>query len=214
VYTPKYFEMNDPAELTAFMQHNNFAALVTSHEGEITATHLPFMLDASRGEHGTLIAHLARPNPQWQTFADGREALVIFTGPHAYVSPSWYEKPTVNVPTWNYTAVHAYGVPRMVEDPEAIYAMLDQLVHAHEDSYEKPWPMQSAEEHVRRLIGGIVGFEMTITRVEGKHKLSQNRSEADQYHVVEHLSQSHDSLAVGTAALMRERQAENQHLNS
>ena len=206
MYTPKYFEMNDPAELTAFMQHYNFAALVTSHEGELTATHLPFMLDSSRGEHGTLIAHLARPNPQWKNFAGGQEALVIFTGPHAYVSPSWYEKPTTNVPTWNYTAVHADGVPRVVEDPEAIYAMLDQLVQAHEGSYEQPWPMQSAEEHVRRLIGGVVGFEMTIARVEGKYKLSQNRSEADQYHVVEHLSQSSDALAVDTAALMRERQ--------
>jgi len=209
MYVPKHFEMNDPAELTAFMEHHNFAALITSHEGDITATHLPFMLDSTRGEHGTLIAHLAKTNPQWQTFADGQEALVIFTGPHAYVSPSWYEKPTVNVPTWNYTAVHAYGVPRVVEDPEAIYAMLDQLVHTHEDSYDKPWPMQSAEEHVRRLIGGVVGFEMTISRVEGKYKLSQNRSEADQYHVVEHLSQSSDPLGVDTAALMRERQAEN-----
>ncbi len=208
MYTPKQFEMNDPAELSAFMQHYNFAALVTSHEGNLTATHLPFMVDTSRGEHGTLIAHLARPNPQWKTFEHGKEALVIFTGPHAYVSPSWYEKPQSNVPTWNYTAVHAYGVPRVVEDSELIYVMLDQLVKAHEAGYEQPWPMQSAEEHVRRLIGGIVGFEMTITRIEGKYKLSQNRSEADQYHVVEHLSQSSDTLSVDTAKLMRERQAE------
>lgn len=207
MYTPKQFEMNDPAELTAFMAHNNFAALVTSHEGSITATHLPFMLDASRGEHGTLIAHLARTNPQWQSFNE-QEALVIFTGPHAYVSPSWYEKPQVNVPTWNYTAVHAYGVPRIVEDPQAIYAMLDQLVTAHESSYEHPWPMQSADEHVHRLMGGVVGFEMEITRVEGKYKLSQNRSETDQYHVMEHLSQSSDSLASGTAKLMQRMKAE------
>ena len=183
MYTPKQFEMNDPAELTAFMQHYNFAALVTSDAGGITATHLPFMLDATRGEHGTLIAHLARTNTQWESFASGQEALVIFTGPHAYVSPSWYEKPTVNVPTWNYTAVHAYGIPRVVEDHQAIYAMLDQLVLAHEGMYPQPWPMQSAEEHVRRLIGGIVGFEMMITRVEGKAKLSQNRSLTDQTNV-------------------------------
>ena len=208
MYVPKHFEMNDPAELTAFMEHYNFAALVTSHEGNITATHLPFMLDSSRGEHGTLIAHLAKPNLQWQTFAEGQEALVIFTGPHAYVSPSWYEKPQTNVPTWNYTAVHAYGVPRVVEDPEAIYAMLDRLVKTHEGGYEQPWSVQSAEEHVRRLIGGVVGFEMTINRIEGKAKLSQNRSEADQYHVVEHLAQSSDPLSVDTADLMRDYQAE------
>ncbi len=205
MYIPKQFEMNDPAEVTAFMQHYNFAALVTSHAGSLTATHLPFMVDATRGEHGTLIAHLARTNTQWESFASGQEALVIFTGPHAYVSPSWYEKPTVNVPTWNYTAVHAYGVPRVVEDHQAIYAMLAQLVQAHESSYEHPWPMQSAEEHVHRLIGGVVGFEMTITRVEGKYKLSQNRSEADQHHVMEHLAQSSDTSAASTAALMRDR---------
>ncbi len=205
MYTPKQFEMNDPAELSAFMQHYNFAALVTNHENNLTATHLPFMVDSTRGEHGTLIAHLARPNPQWKSFANGKEALVIFTGPHAYVSPSWYEKPTLNVPTWNYTAVHAYGVPRVVEDPEEIYAMLDQLVVAHESGYKQPWPMQSAEEHVRRLIGGIVGFEMMITRVEGKAKLSQNRSEVDRYHVEQQLSQSADTLVAGTAGLMQVR---------
>jgi len=205
VYTPRQFEVNDPAELTAFMQQHNFAALVTSHNGEMTATHLPFMVDETRGTYGTLIAHLAKPNPQWQTFAEGKEALAIFTGPHAYVSASWYEKPTVNVPTWNYTAVHAYGVPRVVHDPEAIYAMLDQLVRAHESSNDKPWTVESAEEHVRRQMGGIVGFEMEITRIEGKYKLSQNRSEVDQAHVFEHLSQSSDALSVDTANLMRER---------
>lgn len=205
MYTPKQFEMNDPAELTAFMQHYNFAALVTHDESGLTATHLPFMIDSTRGEHGTLIAHLARPNPQWKSFANGQEALVMFTGPHAYVSPRWYEKPTINVPTWNYTAVHAYGVPRVVEDPEEIYAMLDQLVLTHEGGYEQPWPMQSAEEHVRRLIGGIVGFEMMITRVEGKAKLSQNRSEADRYHVEQKLAQSADTLVSSTAALMQMR---------
>ncbi|MCA0455224.1 MAG: FMN-binding negative transcriptional regulator [Chloroflexi bacterium] len=203
MYTPKQFEMNDPAELTAFMQQYNFAALVTNTADGLTATHLPFMLDSTRGQHGTLIAHLAKPNLQWKHFANGQEALVIFTGPHAYVSPNWYEKPQTNVPTWNYTAVHAYGIPRVMEDPQEIYAMLDQLVVAHEVVYEKPWVMQSAEEHVRRLIGGIVGFEMTITRVEGKAKLSQNRSEADRYHVEQQLAQSHDSLASGTAALMQ-----------
>ena len=128
MYTPKHFEMNDPAELTAFMQHYNFAALVTSHEGNITASHLPFMLDASRGEHGTLIAHLAHTNPQWQTFASGQEALVIFTGPHAYVSPSWYEKPTTNVPTWNYTAVHAYGVDRERVEERVVLVEIERVV--------------------------------------------------------------------------------------
>lgn len=210
MYTPTHFEMNDPAELTAFMQHNNFAALVTHHQGIITATHLPFMLDQSRGDHGTLIAHLARTNDQWRTFATQQEALIIFTGPHAYVSPSWYEKPTVNVPTWNYTAVHAYGLPRVVEDEAAIYAMLDQLVQAHENHYPQPWQMVSADEHVRRLMGGVVGFEMPITRLEGKAKLSQNRSEADRYHVEQHLAQSADSLSRRTAAMMQARREDSQ----
>lgn len=207
MYTPKHFAVDDPAELSAFIQHYNFAAFITSHEGQLCATHLPFMLDTQRGEHGTLIAHMARANPQWQTFAAGQEALAIFTGPHAYVSPSWYEAAPTNIPTWNYTAVHTYGVPAVIDDEEAVYDILTQLVQEHEARFEHPWSMQSSDEYVRRRISAIVAFEIPITRLEGKYKLSQNRTQADQYSVAAHLFASNDPQAAATAEMMRQQPA-------
>jgi transcriptional regulator len=203
MYTPKQFAVDDLAELSAFMQHYNFAVLVTALEGQLMATHLPFMLDTERGEHGTLIAHMARANPQWQAFNREQEVLVIFSGPHAYVSPSWYEAAPTNVPTWNYTAVHAYGVPTIIDDHEAVYAMLGQLVHEHEAHFQHPWSMQSSEDSIRNLISAIVAFEIPITRLEGKYKLSQNRPTADQFSVAAHLFAGDDTLAAKTAEMMR-----------
>jgi transcriptional regulator len=204
MYTPKHFAVDDPAELKAFMQHYNFAALVTFDDGQLTATHMPFMLDTERGEHGTLIAHMARANTQWQSFASAREVLVIFTGPHAYISPSWYEAKPTNVPTWNYTAVHAYGVPHIVEDHDAVYAMLDRLVREHEASFQPSWPMDSSSDYVDRLINAIVAFELPITRIDGKYKLSQNRNPSDHESVIAHLSTSAVPLASETAEMMRQ----------
>ena len=204
MYTPKHFAIDDPAEISAFMQHYNFAALVTVQDGQLTATHLPFMLDSERGAHGTLIAHMARANPQWQAFNSGQEVLVIFAGPHAYVSPSWYEEVPTNVPTWNYTAVHAYGVPTIIDDDEAVYAILAQLVQEHEARFQHPWSMQSSDDYVRRRISAIVAFEIPVMRLEGKYKLSQNRSAADQFSVAAHLFASNDPLAAATAEMMRD----------
>lgn len=203
MYTPRHFAVDDPAELSAFMQHYNFAVLVTALEGQLMATHLPFRLDSERGEHGTLIAHMARANPQWQAFTSEQEVLVIFSGPHAYVSPSWYEAAPTNVPTWNYAAVHAYGVPTIIVDHEAVYAMLGQLVHEHEAHFRHPWSMQSSEDSVHKLISAIVAFEIPITRLEGKYKLSQNRTPADQASVAAHLFASDDTLAAKTAEMIR-----------
>src|SRR5215813_12221966 len=113
MYIPRQFREDDPAVLQEFMGQNSFAVLVTHAGDHLHASHLPFMVDLSRGDHGTLLAHMARANDQWHDFADsaGREALVIFQGPHAYITPSWYESAPTNVPTWNLTAVHAYGRP-------------------------------------------------------------------------------------------------------
>lgn len=205
MYTPRHFAVDDPTELKAFMQHYNFAALVSTHENELTATHLPFILDMERGEYGTLIAHLARANPQWQSFTSNQEVLVMFTGPHAYVSPSWYEAAPTNVPTWNYTAVHAYGVPTIIDDHDAVYAILSQLVTEHEAHFQHPWSMQSSDEYVKRAINAIVAFEIPITRVEGKYKLSQNRTPADHYSVAAHLFASDDPLSEQTAEMMRQQ---------
>ena len=205
MYIPPSFKEADQSVLHAFMEQNSFAALVTSDGNQLVATHLPFYLDKSRGEHGTLVAHMARANQQWKTFDGKQEALIIFQGPHAYITPSWYEQTPNNVPTWNMTVVHAYGVPRIIEDHDELYAMLSRLVHDNEAGFEKQWDIHNSEEYVHKQIAAIVGFSITITRLEGKYKLSQNRSEADQLHVIEALSQSPNEMDRQVAALMDKR---------
>src|SRR3981189_1385300 len=143
------------------------------------ATHLPFLLDAGRGPYGTLMAHMARANLQWKTFNGEQEALVIFQGPHAYISPSWYEV-ELSVPTWNYAAVHAYGILEIIEDNAVLYDLLKALIQTHEARFERPWDFQLPDDYLQKMMRGIVGFEIQITRLEGKFKMSQNRTAGEQ----------------------------------
>ena len=204
MYLPNSFRAEDRAQLHGLMRAYNFAILITQHDGAPFATHLPFMLDAERGPHGTLLAHMARANPQWRDFASGGEALVIFQGPHAYISPSWYETHP-SVPTWNYAIVHAYGVPRPIEDHDRLYRMLEALVDTHEAGFDQPWRMDLPGDYMDKMMRAVVGFEIEITRLEGKLKLSQNRSEHDQRGVAEMLAASSDPLGADVAALMETR---------
>jgi transcriptional regulator len=201
MYIPSSNRADDHDQLHGLMRQYNFAILVTQHEGAPFATHLPFMLDAERGPHGTLLAHMARANPQWRDFSAGGEALVIFQGPHAYISPSWYEAHP-SVPTWNYAVVHAYGVPRPIEDHGTLYRMLEALVDTHEAGFAQPWRMELPDDYMDKMMRAVIGFEIEITRLEGKLKLSQNRSEHDQRRVAEMLASSADPLSVDVAAMM------------
>lgn len=182
MFIPSSFRVDDRETLFRFLDRHGFAALVTVVDGVPFATHLPLLLDR---EAGLLLGHLARANPQWRSFADGVEALAVFAGPHAYVSPSWYaEAPAV--PTWNYATVHVYGVPRVLS-AERTAEVVDRTVSKYEDSRPAPWPNDLPDEFRRRLLAGIVGFEMPIARMEGKFKLGQNRSQADQAGMLERL---------------------------
>ena len=205
MYTPPAFREDDLQTIHALMRDNSFAILVTQRDGVPLATHLPFMLDTSRGPYGTLIAHMARANTQWRAFAGGQEVLVIFQGPHAYVTPSWYD-PGLNVPTWNYAAVHAYGTPRLIEDEATLYAMLSRLTATHEAGFEQPWLFEMSADDFRGKLKGIVGFEIEITRLEGKMKLSQNRSQADQARVAAALAESPNATVASVGQLMKQRQ--------
>lgn len=188
MYNPKHFRADDVAQMHDLIRRYSFAILVTQHEGAPFATHLPFLLDERRGPYGTLLAHLARPNPQWRDLASGQEALAIFQGPHAYISPSWYGV-APSVPTWNYAAVHAYGTARIVDDPAELRTMLARLVDENEARFEQPWRMDLPEDYMDRMMRGVVGFEIAIARLEGKLKMSQNRSADDRRRVVEALEQ-------------------------
>src|SRR6266581_5611830 len=200
MYIPKAFREDDINTLHTFMREYSFATLITLHEDVPFATHLPFILNARRGPYGILLAHMARANPQWHDFVSEQEALVIFQGPHAYISPSWYEV-ELSVPTWNYAVVHAYGIPRLIEESEELYKLLKTLIETHEAQFENSWPFQLPDDYLQKMMRGIVGFEIEITRLEGKFKLSQNRTEAERENVIAALQESRDTLAV--AELMR-----------
>src|SRR5713226_7446015 len=200
MYIPKAFREDDINTLHAFIREYSFAALITQQDGVPFASHLPFLLDTERGPYGILLAHMARANPQWHDFNSAQEVLVIFQGPHAYISPSWYEV-ELSVPTWNYAVVHAYGLPRLIEDREELYNLLKILIQTHEAQFEKPWPFQLSDDYLQKMMRGIVGFEIEITRLEGKFKLSQNRTETERENVIAALQESSDTFAV--AELMR-----------
>ena len=200
MYIPKSFKVSDAETLYKFLREYNFATLVTEQHGHLTASAIPFMVDSERG---VLKAHVARANDQWQHF-DGREALVIFQGPHAYISPSWYtEQPSV--PTWNYSAVHVYGAPTVISDETVVQAMLTELVANHEHGRDPEWPMQLPDDYYHKMRQAIVVFEIPIARIEGKFKLSQNRSEADVASVIDHLESSSSPLDNETARLMADQ---------
>jgi transcriptional regulator len=202
MYVPAHFDASDPAWCRDLIRREPFGVLVTvDAAGAPFATHLPFLVDEGPGPLGTLLGHVARANPQWRDLA-GRPALAIFAGPHAYVSPSWYGTHP-SVPTWNYVAVHAYGVPRLVEDPERVDALLGRLVATHEDGRAAPWRFASLPaDYLGGMRRGIVAFEIPLDRLEGKAKLSQNRGAADRARVRAALAASGDPLARAVAALM------------
>jgi transcriptional regulator len=202
MYIPAFNAVTNPALLHDLMRRFSFATLVTSHEGRPFATHLPFLVYPEDGEHGTLVAHMARANPQWRGFADGNEALVIFQGPHTYISPSWYAE-AESVPTWNYAVAHAYGVPRVITNAGRVREALRALVDMHEEGFEEPWAMDLPEDYFQRQLRAIVAFEVPITRLEGKFKLSQNRSAEDQRRVRDQLALRRDANAQSVQAMMQ-----------
>ena len=203
MYTPSEFENPDLPQLHDMMRRHPFALLVTSHAGEVHLTHLPFHLDAARGAHGTLQAHLSRENPHCAALQAGTPSTVVFRGPDAYVSPRWYRDPAKNVPTWNYVAVHAHGTPKTMADPAALLKLIGTLTDEHEAYIERPWNVQEAQPHAERLTPHILGFELPIERLEGKFKLSQNRPPADRAGVMREFAKSEDSGVKEMLGLMQ-----------
>ncbi|HEY7491019.1 MAG TPA: FMN-binding negative transcriptional regulator [Candidatus Tectomicrobia bacterium] len=204
MYIPKLFREDNLDTLHTLMREYSFATLITQHNGAPFASHLPFLLQTDAGPYGTLVGHMARANPQWQDFATGQEALVIFQGPHAYISPSWYAVHP-SVPTWNYAVAHAYGSPQVIDSGTALYEVLQALVQTYEAPSPRPWALDVPDDYLHHMMRGIVGFHMRITRLEGKYKLSQNRPAQDYPRIVEALQQQGDALSTDVAALMRQR---------
>ncbi|WP_224372036.1 FMN-binding negative transcriptional regulator [Hyalangium versicolor] len=205
MYLPRLFQEQDPERLIAFMKRYSFATLVTVEDGAPFVSHLPFLVEpGSGGSKGRLLGHMARANPQWRAFSEARDVLVIFQGPHTYVSPSWYVTEP-NVPTWSYAVVHAHGRPRVVTEQDEWMRILRDTTDTYEAGFEKPWTVERAGEFVSRILPGTVAFEISLSSVEGKFKLSQNRAPEDRRAVMEHLERSEDPEQRAVGALMRER---------
>jgi transcriptional regulator len=200
MYSPAYNQLEDRAELTEFMRANSFVVLVTGTGGTLHASHLPVQVMVD-GEKLRLDMHMARANPQWKEFFDDQEVLVVFPGPHAYVSPRWYEEKE-RVPTWNYAAVHAYGTPKVIDDKDRKLESQRKLVAALDPQW-LPRFDALRREYVDKMLDGIVNFEIAVTRIETRWKLSQNRSRREQELIASQLERSADSSARALAALTR-----------
>ena len=202
MYTPAHFAETDLAKLHDAIEAYSFAALVSEKEGELTASHLPLLLEREAGERGTLLGHMAKANDQWEQAAGG-EVLAIFAGPHAYISPTWYEEEKV-VPTWNYVAVHAYGRLELVRDSREKLEILRQTVSVYERNMPVPWIMPEESEFALRLVDQIVAFKISLRRLEGKWKLNQNHPLARRQRVIAALTSRQDQASREIAGLMKE----------
>jgi transcriptional regulator len=201
MYVPKFNQLEDRAALLAYMRAYSFAALATYGPGGLTASHLPFVIDDEDGRI-TLLAHMAKANPQWRDFAAGAEALVIFMQPHAYVSPRLYDS-RQNVPTWNYVAVHAYGRPVLIEARAAKLELQQKLIRQHDAAYLEQLA-ELPESYVDAKLAAIVSFFLVATRIDARFKLSQDKNPAERERIARELEASGDTVAAETARLMRE----------
>lgn len=196
MFIPAKNEEHDAAVLQAHIKAHPLGTWVTQGDGELLVNHLPFLLDTARGEHGTLVGHVARANPVWRSFSTSLPSVVAFMGAQAYISPSWYPSKASDgkaVPTWNYAVVHAHGLPRVIEDRDWLLQHVNDLSEAHEAAQKRPWKVSDAPpQYIDQMLNAIVGIEIPISRLRGKWKVSQNRPQADRQGVIQGLLASGD----------------------
>jgi len=206
MYVPQYHEESDISVLHALIRAQPLGTWVTHSDGELLANHIPFLLDPSRGAHGTLIGHVARANPAWQSFSKTVNSVVAFQGPQTYITPSWYPSKHAHgkaVPTWNYAVVHAHGMPRAIEDRDWLLQHVNQLTDVHESGQALPWKVSDApQEFTEKLLQAIVGIEIPIVKLVGKWKVSQNRPTPDKLGIVAGLVARDDMQSKEMASLV------------
>jgi transcriptional regulator len=206
VYLPPAFTETREEILVAHIEQHDFGLLVTQGSAGLIASQIPFLI-ARRDGQLYLEGHIALANPQGDDFDGAADVLAIFAGPHAYISPSWYQAGPA-VPTWNYAAVHAYGAARRIADPDWLRDLVDRLSRRHEAREAAPWRMDVLPEpYIASMLTGIVGVEIAVRRLEGKFKLSQNRPAADRPRIIAALERREDPESRAVAQLMREREA-------
>ena len=207
MYVPEAFQEERVEVLHDLIRTYPFGTLVTLNDEGLQANHIPFDLEPTPEPFGTLYAHVARANPVWRDLYRNDETLVIFQGPYAYISPSWYvtKKETgMVVPTWNYSVVHAHGRAQPIEDPVWLRNFVEKLTKTHEQGRPEPWNVADAPAHyIEKQLGSIVGLKLTISRLIGKWKLSQNRPPRDRVSVIQTLSQENTGSSIALAESMK-----------
>lgn len=199
MYIPKTFKEDNPETLLQIMRDNAFATLVTSdEEGMPIATPLPFLIE-KKGNAIKLHAHFAKVNPQWKHLETNKPVLVIFNGPHCYISPSWYEK--AGVPTWDYVTINAYGSAQLFDDPNQTRELIEALTDKYEQHQEKPW--KPKKNYPDKMLNAIIGFEITVQELQGKVKIGQNKSAEDLNSVIKALEQSSSEQELAIANLIK-----------
>jgi transcriptional regulator len=207
MYVPAAFREDRIPVLHQMIRQVRFGTLVTLNHDGLVASHLPMLIDPDPAPFGTLSGHMARANPQWRALTPEIEALAIFAGPQAYITPSWYATKPLSgkvVPTWNYVAIHAYGALRIIDDPDHTRSHVTRLTDTQESARAEPWHVTDApHDFITGMVKGIVGFELVIARLEGKWKMSQNRPAEDRAGVVDGLAREGGSAEI--AALVAEQ---------
>ena len=201
MYIPKHNKNENWDEIKDFIRKNSFGILVNRYEGKPWATHIPLELEVNENGKDILVGHIAKANPQWKTFSEDEEVLCIFNGPHAYVSSSWYKEE--EVPTWNYIAVHVYGKPKIL-DEATVMASLHRLVDKYEQGSKNPISLQKMSPKTLRQVKGVVGFQIEISDIQAKYKLSQNR-ENDHDRIIKELGERHDAGSKAISEYMKKR---------
>jgi transcriptional regulator len=210
MYTPRWFKEDRLPVLFDAIEGIAFGTLVTTTLKGLIASHIPMFVERSKGDQGTLYGHIARGNSQWRDSSPDIEALAMFVGPDAYITPNWYqtkEDTGKTVPTWNYVAIHVYGHPVFFDDKDRLLGLVTHLTNVHEAAFETPWKVSEApHDYIEAELKSIVGFEMPISRIEGKWKMNQNRSDEDRSGVIKGLSELHNESADEVVAEMKRRE--------
>jgi transcriptional regulator len=209
MYIPRHNEEKHVPVMQAFMVANPFATLVTLGADGLFASHIPMVFENDGSQFGVLRGHISRANTQWRNFDSSVDALAIFAGDHHYVSPSWYSEKgehAKEVPTWNYAVVHAYAPLKVIEDPQWLLDHVSSLTNIHESTFPTPWKVSDApHDYIRSLLHGIIGLELPVRRLEGKWKISQNRTDRERKGVIEGLSRLNTPESLAMKALLEAR---------
>jgi transcriptional regulator len=200
MFIPDIYKNENQEEIKKFLQENSFGILINQTDGKLCATHIPLELDTNKDGNQILCGHISKENPQWQGFTANDQILAVFSGPHSYISSSWYDHE--NVPTWNYVVVHVYGKIKIIEG-EAVIESLKKLVDKYEQNSENPVRVEDLSKKTMMQTRGIVAFEIEITEIQAKKKLSQNRDEKNYQNIISELEKTEDVQAIAVANEMK-----------